>query len=414
MIAFADLRIRAALTASLFLTLSAISTQAQAQIDQTKIDPLHPFAGVATPEQWWDKFHTGKPVLTPNDPWGNMTATEIEDKATGGYWAALAGKTPAKVVGLHEPDPRGERASRATGGTGVVIRSPYPFKTAQEHYDAWLAAAHGGTKMTRATLPDWSGDWAGGAQGVFRGAARISDIMAAVSPAYRSRYTQYLHAEWEGHTWWPQAFCMPHGFPQTLSGNGGTWHLMSDQHMVVFTRDRDDDEIFNFYTDGRGFMPPGKMAPQWFGESEAFWDGDELVVYTKNVRRWMMGVGLPETSDKLEAVMRIKRIGDKILWDSTVYDPEAFAFPWHDVGILRTIADWKTAPQSFVNCVYTNNVFLAQDGSVDEHLPGDEGYRDPTDPRPWGTAFEAWEKNHAQLNSQWEASFKEDEAKAGK
>ena len=48
------------------------------------------------------------------------------------------------------------------------------------------------------------------------------------------------------------------------------------------------------------------MAPQWFGESEAFWDGDELVVYTKNVRRWMMGVGLPETSDKLEAVMRTR------------------------------------------------------------------------------------------------------------
>jgi hypothetical protein len=394
------------------MTVSVLSTHAQAQAEQAQFDPAHPFAGVASPEQWWAKFHTGQPKIVAGDPWGNMTSTEIEDKATGGYWAAMPGKTPAKVVNLHEPDPRGERSSRNTGGTGVMIRSPYPYKTAQEQYDAWLAAAHGGTKMTRATLPDWSGDWVGGAQGVLHGSARISDVMAAVSPEYRPRYTQYLHAEWEGHTWWPQAFCMPHGFPQTLSGNGGTWHFMSDQHLVLINRDRDSDPFFDIYTDGRGFAPPGKLAPQWYGESVGFWDGDELVVYTKNVKRWMMGVGLPETSDKLESVMRLKRFGDKMLMDVTVYDPEAFAFPWHDVGILHTLPDWRTAPQSYVNCVYTNNVFLGQDGSVDEHLPGDPGYRNPTDRRPWATAFELWDNNHAKLNAQWEASFKQDEAAA--
>ncbi len=394
----------------------AVAAHAAQEPAAPPLDPAHPFAGVASPELWWARFHTGKPVIVPGDPWGNMTTGEILDKATGGYWAGQTGKTPAKVVSLHEPDPRGEGSSRNTGGIGAVIRSPYPYKTAQEHYDAWLAAAHGGTKMTRAALPDWSGDWNGGGLGVLRGAAKVSDVMAAVSPAYRPRYTRYLHAEWEGHTWWPASFCLPHGLPRSLVGSGGTWHFMSDQHMVMVNSDRDDNQYFNIYTDGRGFMPAGKMSPQWMGESQGFWNGDELVVYTKNVRRWIMASGLPEYSDKIEAVWRIKRFGDEMLMDITLYDPVAFAFPWHDVGILHTLKDWTRAPQSYINCVYTNNVYLAEDGSVDERLPGEPGYRDSSDPQPWATAFDVWQKNHADLDAQWEASFKQDEttAKGGK
>ena len=40
------------------------------------------------------------------------------------------------------------------------IVSPYPYKTAKEHYDALMAAAKakgGPTVYTKATVPDWDG-----------------------------------------------------------------------------------------------------------------------------------------------------------------------------------------------------------------------------------------------------------------
>jgi hypothetical protein len=258
-----------------------------------------------------------------------------------------------------------------------------------------------------------SGEWTGGAQGVIHGEARISDVMAAVTPAYRDRYREYLHAEWEGHTWWGYAFCLPHGYPQTLNGDGATYHIMSDQNLVkIHNGSRGSNEFLNIYTDGRGFAPEGKLPPQWYGESKGFWDGDELVAYTKNVKAWLMAPGLPETSGKLETVMRMKRLGDKILMDVTIYDPEAFAFPWHDVVVYNKVKNWLTQPQTYLSCAYTNNVYLAEDGSVNERLPGDPGFRDPADPRPWATAFETWEQNHKELNAQWEAAFKKDEEAA--
>src|SRR5262249_181669 len=65
------------------------------------------------------------------------------------------------------------------------IKSPYPYKTSWEHYQALLAAAHGGTKHTLETLPNWDGLWGGG--GSWLGSQRIqaSTIAAALTPQYR-------------------------------------------------------------------------------------------------------------------------------------------------------------------------------------------------------------------------------------
>src|SRR5882672_600668 len=50
--------------------------------------------------------------------------------------------------------------SQGTGMPGATnLKSPYPFKTAKEHYEAWLKDAKGGTKHTKADLPDWGGIW---------------------------------------------------------------------------------------------------------------------------------------------------------------------------------------------------------------------------------------------------------------
>ncbi len=358
------------LAAALALSTSMLGSPAWTQADNSRIDPAHPFAAIASAEQWEENFIPGMPNVVPGDPYANMTSAEFWRNTWRGQ--GINGK-------LIE--------AKGSGGRGVVIRSPYPYESAEEHYHAWLRAAGGGSRKTRDTLPDWSGDWQGNADGVLHGGAKISDVMAAVSDEYTPRFEQLLRAEMAGRQWWPTEFCLPWGFGGFYSLDGPTWHFMMDQSMVLINKDRNNNETRYLYTDGRGFLPKPLQTPQWYGASQAFWDGDELVVWTSQIKRWVITHGLPEYSDRLEAVERIKRFGDEILVDLTLYDPEAFAFPWHDTVIFRKLADWTEAPATFSECVSTNNVYLDADAMLRERTPGDPDYLDISDPRPWATAF---------------------------
>ena len=311
-------------------------------------------------------------MFDPNDHYYNLTSLEFWRNTYRGQ--AMDGKSLADL--------------KPSGGRGVIIRSPYPYKSAQEHFDAWKKAAGGGVKKDRNSLPDWSGDWQGVASGVLFDGAKVSDVMAAVSDEYKPRYEQILRNEGAGKPWWPTEFCLPGGFGRIYGESGPNWHFMADQTMVLINKDRHNSETRYIYTDGRGFLPAEYQFPQWYGESQGFWDGDELVVYTAHIVPWVIAHAEPEYSDQLEAIERIKRVGQNILLDITMYDPKAFAFPWHDTVVFNKVDDWKTSPSTFNECVYTNNAYMDSNGEMREHTPGDPDYRDFSDPRPWATAYD--------------------------
>ena len=376
----------------LFFCSSMVPIGARAQSAVRLADPAHPFAGITSAEQWKAKFISGKPKVVRDDPFGNMTTREFWQHS----WKGQNIDHP-----FRPPD-----AIKGSGGEGVVIRSPYPYESAEAQYDAWRKAANGGTTPPRRARPDWSGDWHGVSAGVLIGSAKISDVLAAVSDAYKPRYLELLRGEWEGgHQWWPGEFCLPDGFGR-LWWVDGTTHFMMDQHMVLINKDRPDNPTRYVYTDGRGFLPKDQQVPDWYGDSEGFWDGDELVIYTKNIRRWAITHGLPEFSDKLEAVERLKRFGGELLDDVTLYDPEAFAFPWHDLVIYEKYKDWTVAPATYQDCVSTNNIYMDSKGVLQERVPGDAGYTDLSDDRPWATAYKLWDSAHPKAAARWRAIFR--------
>jgi len=88
-------------------------------------------------------------------------------------------------------------------------------------------------------------------------------------------------------------------------------------------------------------------------------------------------------------------MGEDIVLDLTLYDPKAFAFPWHDVVVFKKLADWKDAPPTFNECVFSNNVYHDESGELQVYVPGDPRHRDVTDPRPWATVFERAEEAKA-------------------
>src|SRR5690606_7799117 len=102
------------------------------------------------------------------------------------------------------------------------IVSPYPFKTAQEHYEALLAETRGrgGPRVhTKNTVPD---EW----NGVYRQPrfspnndywfrmqhVQVPTILSLLTPEYQKRVVQ--EAYHHGHTnkpQWPSQYCWPEG-----------------------------------------------------------------------------------------------------------------------------------------------------------------------------------------------------------
>jgi hypothetical protein len=212
-----------------------------------------------------------------------------------------------------------------TDGTGkpgaLNITSTYPFKTAQEHYDAWLKDAKGGTKHTKMTLPDWAGRWNGGGE-FGSGAGPASEVVKLLTPKYQEYYVQELKASTEGRIWSPNSFCLPNGFFPTLSANE---FVVTPEKVVTLTEGNGWNGIRWIYTDGVGHTPKDLQFPKWAGESAGFWNGDTLIVHTNQMKAWKGG--FIEYTDDLETVEKYRRNGDRIEGEITIYDPAVLVKP---------------------------------------------------------------------------------------
>ena len=282
---------------------------------------------------------------------------------------------------------------KGSGADKYVIKSPYAFKTAREHYDAWLKKAGGGTRHTLATLPNWDGVWNAGRSWLDSSDIQASTVAAALTPQYREFYVQQVKAEAEGRHWWAAAFCLPDGFIRGISRGPQQFVTRPDQ-VLMLTDTLVSTQVRWVHTDGKGHRPDEQQFPQWLGESIGFWDGTALVIHTNQIRQWNATHSLFEWSDELTAVERYERVGNEIVAEVTLYDPVAFLYPLH--ARFRMTRDQKNDRMVFSTCTDTNgpssNIYARPDGVVDERVPGDAGYWDPNDPRPWAAHYAIGER----------------------
>ena len=277
---------------------------------------------------------------------------------------------------------------KGSGADKHDIKSPYPFKTSWEHYQAWLTRAKGGTKHTLTTLPDWDGTWRAGATWFNSGDIQASTIAAALTPQYREYYVQQVKAESEGRHWWAASFCLPDGFIRDLWRSPKQFIVRPSQ-VITLADTLVAIQVRWIDTDGRGHRPENQQYPQWLGESIGFWDGNALVVHTNQIRQWTATHAMIEWSNQMTAVERYERVGNEIVGEITLYDPEAFLHPLHArIRFTRVTGNDRMV---FSTCTDTNgpssNIFVRPDGITDERVPGDPGYWDPNDPRPWAKHY---------------------------
>src|SRR5688500_8741698 len=108
-------------------------------------------------------------------------------------------------------------AQKGSAADKYDIKSPHPFATSWDHYQAWLKRASGGTGQSLASLPGWDGLWTVRETWLDSNDIQASTMAAALTPRYREYYVQQAKAEAEGRHWWAASFCLPDGFIRGVS-----------------------------------------------------------------------------------------------------------------------------------------------------------------------------------------------------
>ncbi len=91
-------------------------------------------------------------------------------------------------------------------------------------------------------------------------------------------------------------------------------------------------------TDGRPH--PTNNEPSFLGDAVGHWEGDTLVVETKNFNdlTWLTDNGAFHTGD-LRVVERLRRTADTLEWTATAYDPAVLAAPWEAPRRIARLTD---------------------------------------------------------------------------
>lgn len=309
--------------------------------------------------------------------------------------------TPRQLTDMWRDNRVGEWGDCTLDREIAEIASPYPYKTAEEHYAALMAEARnadGPTVHTRQTLPDWDGQYRRGAAGeqwIWGRNLQTSTMVSLLTPEYQQRMVQHNYHEVVNNSpQWNAAFCYPEGLMRWWAqfSLGGPIEVLTTPHQVQFLSGIADNLLRKVLV-GRSHV---QLVPQWYGETIGFWNGSTLVAWTANVQGWTLSHSMFEYSSSLEVieVFTPSADGKVITVDATFYDPEAFTRPLHTVTPWEFASgpDDPDARHTFVECRVQSTILNGPDGRPTQLTFLDEGYIDYFG-RPWA---QNWEKHFEQ------------------
>jgi len=225
--------------------------------------------------------------------------------------------------------------------TRESILSPYPYKTAKEHYGALMAAAKakgGPTVYTKSNTPDWDGYYQRdtqadhGAEWIW-GVSQAPTVLSVLTPEYQKRMVQLIYHEAVTNApQWSASFCYPEGFMRWWAqpSQAGNFQLTMTPWMVQTISGIADNFLRQIMI---GKEQHVQKVPQWYGETIGFWDGTTLVTWTANIQGWTLTHSMFEFSNKMETVETFKPAYDAagkfigLDHEAVFYDPETFVAP---------------------------------------------------------------------------------------
>jgi hypothetical protein len=324
---------------------------------------------------------------------------------------AIAAAGPALGAGAPAAPPEGfTRIPYSVAGARPGLQPKWDTPVApqyQESYQAFLKMyreAKNRIQYTRATyaqMPDWSGVWT--RQGGFNwnsppvvvpqaaaiGVEPAKALLAActsfpckgwleadLKPEYAKRYLQKMTALAHGFEWDQLSDCLPSGYPRFLLNP--FFREFTATPSQTWLSQETQGEYRRIYTDGRGHVSEDEGHPLWEGDSIGFWDGDTLVVHTIRMRAEELQRNMPSVSEDVSTLERIRMVDPNTIENTaTIYDPKVLNKPWTGVHRYVRVTD-PGARLDMWSCAENNNVIPTAEGGSTFILPGEPGYKDPS------------------------------------
>jgi hypothetical protein len=320
----------------------------------------------------------------------------------------------------------------ARGLARDALVSPYPFKSAGEHYAALLAeaeaaggpvtpdydslvswharytrnldimfAAGGFSEMQRSRSVEIPREYREHPQWLFGYFTQVSTMLSLLTDEYQTRFVQQLyHLAHNNTRQWSLMYCRPEGFMREWSGPGfGGLEVIALPNLVILGSGGNADRYVYV---GREFLLDGEVprlgddSRRWLGETTGFWhDSRTLVTWTSNIRGWFTHASF-EHSDFLQTIeIFTQRYADDgrylgIEHETIFYDSEALVEPTRDLRFLpRSGGLTDGPPKTFAHCQQT---IFPIDGKGQHVPPGTViEYEVPSLDRPWARIFEQFE-----------------------
>jgi hypothetical protein len=325
----------------------------------------------------------------------------------------------------------------ATGAWGYCDRdipreeiiSPYPFKTAQEHYNALLAetrAKGGPSTPDYGELKQWQGRFVRSLDldfgVVFTGSPgdplpeipesnhehpqwlvghlnQMSTTLSLLTEEYQQRFVQQMYHMIRGNSQqWSLMYCRPEGFMREWSGPGfGGLNIIAVPELAILGSGGNADRYvyINREFNTEGVVPNlGVDLRQWLGETIGFWDGNSLITWTSNIQSWFTHASW-EHSDYLQTIeifsRRLSETGEfiGIEHETILYDQEVFVEPVRDLRFLKLVGGALDQPKSFSVC---NQTIYSINGKGRHLAPGEIIEYEIPDlfGRPWARDYETY------------------------
>lgn len=189
-----------------------------------------------------------------------------------------------------------------------------------------------------AKLPDWSGVWL---PDLADQDAQIRTNPVPWKPAVAAKIKQLEEQERAGHPKPLFANCLPEAMPSWMLISHNAVEILFTPGRVTMLGESDGNRLRRIYTDGRSH--PADPDPSFHGHSIGHWEGDTLVVETKNFiddeHHWV-DQGVP-ASGELKIIERIRLIngGKQLEIAMTLTDPKNWEGEWKGVRRWNRVND---------------------------------------------------------------------------
>lgn len=151
----------------------------------------------------------------------------------------------------------------------------------------------------------------------------------------------------------PRAFCAPSGWPSAYFGPYPVQIVQTDDWLVMTTEFERATRIVPL--DGRAHREG--IEPTYYGDSVGHWEGDTLVIDSRNFKRWTLDdyyyVDPDEYRMHSDAFHTIERLrwadSETMSYELTVDDPKIFTDSWTEDLKMTLHPEWeKTGLYEFV------------------------------------------------------------------